>query len=166
ISQVRPFTSVIVKGTVVDDPRILKGGHVIFTITENGSRIDCAAYEPTGGFRETVKRLYCGDVIKAFGGVTETEKMTVNLEKIEIVDVKELFELKNPVCPSCKKRMKSAGRGQGFRCKRCNTTSTQKEKVAVERDLKPRLYCVPARAMRHLGRPIVEQHLNVQTLKD
>jgi tRNA(Ile2)-agmatinylcytidine synthase len=155
ISKVKPFRSVIVEGTVVEDPRILEGGHVIFTIAENSSSIDCAAYEPTGGFREVAKSLRCGDVVRGFGGVKKTEKTTVNLEKLEVVEVKDRFELKNPICHSCKKRMKSAGNGQGFRCKKCCTTAAKKEKITVKRELKPRLYCVPERAMRHLGKPVL-----------
>lgn len=154
ISEVRPFTSVISDGTVERVPETIKGGHVVFSIAENGSKLDCAAYEPTGGFRGIVKRLRPGDVIKVYGGVTDTKGLTINLEKLEVLEVKECFEEKNPVCHVCDKRMESAGRGQGFRCKKCQTTSGSKELIQVERELKTGLYGVPPRAMRHLSKPV------------
>ncbi|RMF91328.1 MAG: DUF1743 domain-containing protein [Methanobacteriota archaeon] len=154
IEEIEPYSSVIIRGVVSEAPRVIEGGHVIFSIAEGGCSVDCAAYEPTGGFREVVKRLCPGDVVRAYGGVTKENK-TVNLEKLEVLDVKELFKLKNPVCPKCGKTMKSAGKGQGFRCRGCGTKAEAKEPVQIERDLKPGLYCVPERAMRHLSRPVV-----------
>jgi tRNA(Ile2)-agmatinylcytidine synthase len=157
ISEVKPFTSVIVKGTVVNEPTILKGGHVIFAISENTSKIDCAAFEPTGGFREYVKRLKKGDVIKAYGGVNETLHKTVNLEKFEPIRLIEHFEVKNPVCVRCQKRMESSGQNQGFRCRKCRTSSDKKEFNPVKRELEQKVYCVPPRAMRHLSKPVNEE---------
>jgi tRNA(Ile2)-agmatinylcytidine synthase len=158
-SQVRPFTSVMVKGTVERIPETLRGGHVVFPIAENGSRLDCAAYEPTGGFREIVKRLHHGDVVTVYGGVKNTKGLTVNLEKLDVHELKDCFEEKNPFCPECKKRMDSAGKGQGFRCRRCRTTSVSKEFIQVERELKTGLYCVPSRAMRHLAKPVEQKEV-------
>jgi tRNA(Ile2)-agmatinylcytidine synthase len=154
ISQVRPFTSVIVEGTVEGRPETIQGGHVLFGIAENGFKLDCAAYEPTGSFRRIVKGLHSGDVVKVYGGVKDKKGLTVNLEKIDVLELKERFEEKNPLCPACNNSMESAGKGQGFRCRRCSTTSKTKEFIQVERELKTGLYCVPPRAMRHLSKPI------------
>ena len=154
ISEARPESSVIVCGSVLAAPKTLAGGHVIFSISENENSIDCAAYEPTGGFRKVVKKLREGDIVKAYGGVRKTRNLTVNLEKLEVLELSECFEKKNPVCPVCTKKMESAGRGQGFRCRKCRTTSERKELTPVERKLKLGLYSVPPRAMRHLSKPI------------
>jgi tRNA(Ile2)-agmatinylcytidine synthase len=159
IPNTKPFTSAIVKGRVANSPRTLTGGHVVFTLAENGSKLDCAAYEPTGGFREVVKSLHPGDVVRAYGGVKDTKGLTVNLEKLDVLELKECFEEKNPLCPACKKRMESAGKGQGFRCGRCRTTSGSKEFIQVERELKMGLYCVPPRAMRHLSKPVYKEEV-------
>jgi tRNA(Ile2)-agmatinylcytidine synthase len=156
ISQLRPLISAIVKGAVVKDPTVLPGGHVILTIAGDGARVDCAAYEPTGDFRKVVKKLCMGDKVRVFGGVKETKKLTINLEKIELLELRETFEAKNPFCPDCKKRMESSGRGQGFRCRKCKTTALRKEFIAVKRKINPGLYCVPPRAMRHLSAPLFE----------
>jgi tRNA(Ile2)-agmatinylcytidine synthase len=157
ISQLRAFSSAIVKGTVCRDPKTLKGGHVIFSISENGSIIDCAAYEPTGNFRQRVRGLRRGDFVKVYGGVKENLKLTLNLEKLEILDLKKCFREKNPMCPQCKKRMESAGKDQGYRCKTCRTTSPNKESIAVKRELTCGLYSVPPRAMRHLSKPLINK---------
>jgi tRNA(Ile2)-agmatinylcytidine synthase len=52
ISEIRPHTSVILEGKVVEDPRVIPGGHVIFTLEDGTGRVDCAAYEPTRGIQE------------------------------------------------------------------------------------------------------------------
>ena len=81
--------------------------------------------------------------------------MTINLEKIRVVEVAPLKRLMNPICPSCGKRMKSMGRGKGFRCKRCGFKDPSAEKilVEVERSLKPGLYITSPRSQRHLTKP-------------
>jgi len=154
IASAKPFTSLILSGRVMEPPNVVEGGHVIFRIGEDGHSIDCAAYEPTGDFREIVKELRKGDHVKVSGGVKETKSLTLNLEKLEIIQLEEQTMERNPLCPSCGRRMKSSGKGQGFRCKRCRTKAWVKEKASVERELKTGVYSVPPRAMRHLSRPI------------
>ncbi len=156
ISEIRPYTSSIVKGSVVKDPWIIKGGHVFFTLGENGYTLDCAAFEPTGSFRDVVKALITGDFLRVSGGIKEKEKPALNLEKLEVLKTGEEFEYKNPICPSCKKSMKSAGKDQGFRCKMCKTVSQEKIAVRIERELSEGLYGVPPRAMRHISMPVIK----------
>jgi len=158
ISEARPDFSVIVGGSVSAAPKTLAGGHVVFSISDDKSSIDCAAYEPTGGFRKTVKKLGIGDVVRVYGGVRKTLNLTVNLEKLEVIELGETVDKKNPVCHECEKRMESAGRGQGFRCRKCRTTAESKELTPVKRELELGVYCVPARAMRHLSKPIFVRH--------
>ncbi len=154
IVDAKPESSVIVCGHVSAAPKTLAGGHVIFSISEDGDSIDCAAYEPTGGFRKVVKKLREGDVVKVYGGVRKTRNLTVNLEKLEVVLLQKYIEEKNPICHGCGRSMESAGRGQGYRCKRCRTTAGSKEFIQVTRELKQGLYTVPPRAMRHLSKPV------------
>ncbi|MEM2117137.1 MAG: tRNA(Ile)(2)-agmatinylcytidine synthase, partial [Thermoplasmata archaeon] len=44
ISQIKPYDSVIVNGIINSKPRIIKGGHVIFSIKDPTGEIECAAY--------------------------------------------------------------------------------------------------------------------------
>ena len=54
-----------------------------------------------------------------------------------------------PLCPNCGKRMKSLGKGKGYRCRKCNFKSREatKERILMSRDLKPGLYISPPRVL-------------------
>jgi tRNA(Ile2)-agmatinylcytidine synthase len=165
ISQVRPYLSVILNGEVFNKPKTISGGHVIFQIKDNTGSIDCAAYEPTGQFREVVKRLIPGDVVRVFGGVrpaSSLHPLTVNLEKIEILKLAPLVVNFNPKCTKCGKRMTSAGQNKGFKCKKCGLKLREIEKSTFEipRNISEKLYLPPPRAHRHLTRP--KERINKQ----
>lgn len=151
-ADIAPYSSVIVRGTVKDVPETIEGGHVIFPLTDGSGIIDCAAYEPTRDFRWIVRQLVPGDEIEVCGGV---KSGTINLEKLEILKLKEIKEEKNPKCPSCNARMESAGKNQGFRCRKCKTKADEKVRTPIERKLKNKIYQVPPGAMRHLSKPLV-----------
>jgi len=51
--------------------------------------------------------------------------------------------------------MKSAGQGQGYRCRRCGTKADGKVEVLLPREIKPGFYEVPPCARRHLSKPLV-----------
>jgi tRNA(Ile2)-agmatinylcytidine synthase len=138
ISQVRPYLSVILNGEVANKPKTISGGHVIVKIKDRTDSIDCAAYEPTGEFREVIKR-----------------PLTINLEKIEILKLAPLVEKSNPKCTRCGKSMTSAGKNKGFKCKKCGLKLTEIEKPTFEipRNIAEKLYLPPPRAHRHLTRP-------------
>ncbi len=159
VEEVRPYHSVIVDGEVVKKPRVIPGGHVIFRIRDETGEIDCAAYEPTRQFRSVVKQLVAGDGVRAYGGVKEKPELplTINLEKLAILDLAPVVKKINPTCEVCGKRMKSAGRGKGYVCKRCKTKlpSGAAKLVEVPREVEIGAYEVPPRARRHLVRPLV-----------
>ncbi len=155
IGEIKPYESVIVKGVVKKPPRVIKGGHVIFSIYD-GNEIECAAYEPTKQFRNIVKQLVAGDEVVVYGGV-RAEPFTINLEKIEIRKLVDVYKkVENPVCSKCGKHMKSMGRRKGYRCPVCGRRAGEEEAryIKVERNLKPGIYEVPTIAMRHLTKPI------------
>jgi tRNA(Ile2)-agmatinylcytidine synthase len=155
IQNVQPFRSVILTGMVEKKPCTIPGGHVIFSLRDNsGYQIDCAAYEPTKEFRDIIRQLELGDVVRVFGGV-RAEPFTVNLEKIEILQLKEVWvKSENPVCPTCGKHMKSVGKNQGFRCKKCKTKADHAIMKKKERLIEESLYEVPVCARRHLSKPL------------
>ncbi len=153
ISNIKEMHSYIIEGTVSKTPDTIQGGHVILSMCDSeGSEIDCAAYEPTKNFRALVRKLIEGDEIVVYGSVGGN---TLNIEKIQIRSLAAKSETQNPVCPSCKKRMNSAGVGQGYRCKKCKTTADSAVSIKVERDLEIGLYEVPPSARRHLAKPLV-----------
>ncbi len=127
ISEIKPYWSVSVKGKVLSAPKIIPGGHIIFSISDETGRIDCAAYEPTRQFREIAKSLVEGDVVIAHGGVKEKPNipLTINLEKLEILEVAPKILKRNPKCHKCSKRMKSEGRLKGYSCVKCGIKAPQ-----------------------------------------
>ncbi|MCK5561634.1 MAG: DUF1743 domain-containing protein, partial [Thermoplasmata archaeon] len=88
ITELQPYQSVITECNIVAEPRTIGGGHVIFAIAEGTGnpqeKIDCAAYEPTKGFRELVKQFKPGDSVRIYGSI-RAEPLTINLEKLEIL---------------------------------------------------------------------------------
>ena len=154
ISEIQPYQSVIVQGTVVSNPQTLKGGHVIFTIKDSTGKIDCAAYEPTKQFRNFIRELIIGDKLEVYGGIRK-KPLTINIEKINIKYLKKLEEkVENPICPKCNKHMKSKGTGQGFKCKKCGIKSNKPFVKKIKRNIDIGFYEVPICARRHLSKPL------------
>lgn len=156
VSQLQDYSAVVVEGTVLESPRTITGGHVILSLGDETGSLHCAAYEPTGRFREIVRRLVPGDRVRAFGGVraaADGVPRTLNLEKLEVLEAFPRFMIRNPVCPKCSRRMKSAGKTQGFRCKKCGTHEGSKIHLEVQTDIEEKIYLPPLRAHRHLTKP-------------
>jgi tRNA(Ile2)-agmatinylcytidine synthase len=157
ISDLKPRYPSIVKGIVEGRCKIIEGGHVIFTIEDGSGSLDCAAYEPSGGFRDVVMKLRKGDKVRVAGGVRETELgLTLNLERLEVLSLAPEQRLVNPRCPECGGSTESMGKGQRFRCKKCGYRGAGLVKVPLEvpREIKIGLYLPPPRAERHLTKPV------------
>jgi tRNA(Ile2)-agmatinylcytidine synthase len=131
VPEVGTYMSVSLSGSVVDDPRTIRGGHVIFPLGDGASTIDVAAYEPTKDLRAVAANLRRGDAVTVFGGVRESP-LTINLEKLRIDStVDRLIKSENPLCDACGKHMKSKGRGAGYRCQVCGATASEDDAVRV-----------------------------------
>jgi len=158
IREVRAYSPVIVKGGVSKAPWIVPRRHVLFKIEDDTGEIDCAAYEPTGELRKAARQLDVGDVVEALGGVrpaSQNRPLTVNLEKINVLDLVPKVAFRNPLCRQCGKRMESMGKGQGFRCPKCGFRSSKLRRLTVkqERGLTKGLYITSPRSQRHLTKP-------------
>jgi tRNA(Ile2)-agmatinylcytidine synthase len=152
---VRPYSAVVLSGAVAEKPRRLEGGHVIFSVRAERGRFTCAAFEPTGRFRDIVSELIPGDEVTVFGGTPGTHGLTVNLEKLSVNRLTDYVTLHNPSCPNCGKNLKSAGFLKGFKCDRCSTVVPDAWKIhrSVVRNIKPGIYLPSAKAQRHLTKP-------------
>lgn len=154
IKDVKAYQSIIAKGLVCKNPEDIRGGHVIFSISDSTGSIDCAAYEPTKQFRNIIRELTVGDRVEVYGGVRDTP-LTVNLEKINIINLKKLIsKVENPICPNCGKHMKSKGKNQGFKCVKCGIKSDKPKMVELKREIKTGFYEAPICARRHLSKPL------------
>jgi tRNA(Ile2)-agmatinylcytidine synthase len=149
------YHSYMLEGVVVSNPRTLEGGHVVFALARPGELvdgcIDCIAYEPTKGFRAIVRQLRTGDHISVYGSF---KSRTLNLEKLELRTLNQVVRA-NPRCEQCGRPMESAGRLQGYRCRRCRTARPAKELQLVARALEEGLYEVPPVARRHIAKPLI-----------
>ncbi|MDQ1282413.1 MAG: tRNA(Ile2)-agmatinylcytidine synthase [Euryarchaeota archaeon] len=152
IGSVRESQSYRLHGFVAEPARAIAKGHLFIPLQDGGARIDCAAFEPTKNFRGVVSLLAAGDELEVFGSVRDG---CLNLEKINVLQLAEQVELSSPICPSCGRRMESAGRGQGYRCRRCKTREQGRVQHVVPRSLEPGYYEVPPCARRHLSKPLI-----------
>ena len=153
ISQMKQFGCYEVTATVKDKPHVIGGGHMFFKVYDETGEIECGAYEPTKDFREIISHLRPGDVIRLFGGIGEQN--TFNIEKFQAVKLNDV-EYRNPIC-ECGKRMSSAGKDKGFKCKKCGKRikSSQKVSIKIERFLNNgQFYETPVSARRHLSKPL------------
>ncbi|MDE1861414.1 MAG: DUF1743 domain-containing protein [Thaumarchaeota archaeon] len=156
LENMRPYSSGFVLGKVATAPRTVVGGHVMFTITKSGKSIGCAVYKPTG-LAKIAAGLIRGDTVKLGGGIRRASKRygrTLNIEFIDVIKAARRMEVVNPMCTRCARRMKSKGRGQGFRCERCGQVSQSKVLEEVPRSLVKGLYLPVPSAHRHLTRPL------------
>ena len=155
LGDLRPFFSGYVTGHVSTTPRTKIGGHVMFTISKSGKKADCAVYKPTG-LANIASHLIKGDEIKIGGGVRKASKAygrTINIEFIDVIKLEKNLVLANPMCTKCKKRMKSKGRGQGYKCVKCGQVLHDKVTEEIPRKVKEQLYLPLPSAHRHLTRP-------------
>jgi tRNA(Ile2)-agmatinylcytidine synthase len=149
INEVKDNRSYILEGYVSISPKTIKGGHIIFELAENGAVLECAAFEPTKGFRRIIRQLREGDEVTVYGSV---KNRTLNIEKIKLTALNG-HEYCNPLC--CSKRMKSVGRGQGYRCEKCGAIKKEKELESLKRNISPGFYEAPPCARRHLSKPLI-----------
>ncbi len=154
------YTGAIIRGIVYSKPKRIRGGHIVFRIRDETGVIDAAAYEPTKDFRRIVEKLAIGDIVEVYGVVRPQSSRhgpTLNIEKIRVVAVKPLIVLENPICPRCGVRMKSMGRGKGYKCPKCGYRDPKARKIIryLDRDLEPGLYEPPPSAFKHLMKPIL-----------
>ena len=158
LNQIKPYSSVVAKGKISSNPRIIPRRHVIFSISDETGVVDCAAFEPTGVLRKITQKLVVGDLVEVHGGVKKrsgNEVLTINLEKIRLLELAPKIMYQNPICPTCNKRLKSMGKEQGYRCEKCGVKYPDLLKVEVksERGITKGLYITSTRSQRHLTKP-------------
>jgi tRNA(Ile2)-agmatinylcytidine synthase len=159
LREAQPYGNIIAKGTISRNPQVFPVRHVVFAVKDQTAEVDCAAYEPTGALRKIARELTVGDEIEVYGAVRKPshgKPLTINLEKINVLQLSPKTFAENPKCPSCGKRLKSMGKNQGFKCKNCKTKfkDAQKTETAQERNLKLGLYVTSPRSQRHLTKPL------------
>lgn len=154
-SELRPYDSAVIRGRVAEPPRTLRGGHVLLRIRDSSGEVVCAVYRETG-LQRIARLLKEGDLVEIGGGVQPRRQgLTLNVEYIRVLEAVPSLKLENPLCPRCGRRLKSAGKGKGFKCVSCGYRSASLGKVEVKtpRLLEPGLYLQRPLAYRHLSPP-------------
>jgi len=162
-----PYASGNITGIVSNTPKIVKGGHIFFTINSNNHEFWCAVYKPTG-ITTVASNLIKGDKICVGGGVRKASKnfpRIINLESIEIITLEKNLSTTNPFCKKCEKKMKSKGKNQGFQCIRCGQKAISKTTNEISRKIKKQMYIPKASAHRHLTRPLQRVGLINKSIK-
>jgi tRNA(Ile2)-agmatinylcytidine synthase len=155
VFSLKPYLSGTITGTVSEEPKMQKGGHVNFCVTKDGIKVSCYIYRPTKMTKQTMG-LIRGDVIRVGGGIrrfSPKHGRTLNVEFFEVLKLQRKIVEVNPSCTTCNKRMKSKGRGQGYECARCGKKSAKKITLEIPRQIKKQLYIPESSAHRHLTRP-------------
>ena len=141
-------------GVVASAPKTGRGGHVSFLLSggKDSDEVQCMAYEPTKGFRDVVRSLLPGDSITICGSLKEG---SINLEKMQVHTAPAHRRAEAPICNLCGKRMTSAGKNKGYKCRKCGERATSPDYSTLKRTLVPGWYEVPPCARRHLARPLI-----------
>ena len=155
IGSLRPRDSARVEVSVSSTPRTIPGGHVIVPVSD-GHLMDAAFYEPSRHFRDVARALLPGDRLTVIGSVRD-EPRSLNVEKVCVNSlVKDVRKVRNPECRSCGKSMHSAGKGQGFVCKKCGRKAAARSAKyrTYSRSISLGWYEPPVASRRHLHKPI------------
>jgi len=139
-------------GVVAGKAETGRGGHVAVPLEDGGTVLPCMAYEPTKGFRDVVRALRTGDRVEACGSY---KGGSLNLEKIRILSLAGETERRPPVCRACRRRMTSAGKDKGYKCRSCGSRAREPEVCHHPRTVSCGWYEVPSSARRHLARPLI-----------
>ncbi|MEE3208221.1 MAG: tRNA(Ile)(2)-agmatinylcytidine synthase [Candidatus Thermoplasmatota archaeon] len=143
--------SVRLAGTVASFPQSRRGGHRFFTFASDGSELECAAFEPSGDFRQVVDQLVPGDALEVCGSL---DAGVLKLEKLHVITLApRQRKPPNPLCPKCSARTHSAGKNAGYRCRPCGIKLPAPVPEEVVPTIAPGWYDPPASARRHLVRP-------------
>lgn len=149
-----PGRSYSIVGEVLSNSTHVEGGHALIVIGTAFGNIDCAAYEPSKEFRYVLDWLRPGDTVEMIGELRD-EPRTLNLEKVHVIStVRDVIKVSNPICPICSRTMKSTGKGDRFKCKKCRTRSSEPVVRTVRRQIVPGWYEPPTAARRHLSKPL------------
>jgi tRNA(Ile2)-agmatinylcytidine synthase len=158
VAHAKAYTAGNLKCRVAGKPYAMEGGHVIFTVEQDGAQMPAAVYEPMG-LANVAAKLEARDLIEIGVGVrkgTIRHPKILNVEYLSVLELAPVYDVQNPLCKVCGKRMKSEGRNKGYQCDRCKHRDADAKKIFVprERSIKAGLYVPTPKAHRHLTKPL------------
>ena len=101
-------------GTVISDPRVVKGAHASLRVISEGSGETLVAFSEGGPVNRLLRQLSPGDTV-SWMGLRSPDK-AIHLEKLKIVSASPRITTR-PRC--CGKAMRSKGKNQDLSCDKC-----------------------------------------------
>ncbi len=155
---IKAYTAGYVRCRVKSKPYAMEGGHVMFSVEQSGAEMPAAVYEPTG-LANVAVALAPGDLIEIGAGVrkgTTLHPKILNVEYLLVKGLAPVYDVANPLCKVCGRRMKSEGKNKGYQCEKCKFRDQKAQKIVVEKErmLKLGLYVPTPKAHRHLTKPL------------
>lgn len=154
--ELKPFRTGCLAG-LVKNVSIRPGGDVLLGITDGFGEMEVAVFKETG-LTKYARQLKVGDIVRVCGSVKlwENSVPVLHAELIEVIEVEETLARLSPRCPRCGARMKSAGRGKGYKCVRCGLKARDlpPEVVEIPRDIATGVYLPGCGSVKHLSIPI------------
>ena len=154
-----PYKSIKITITILDKEK-LPGSHILLQgLHPDLGKIIVAVYRETGPMRRLAENLVRGDLVEVMGTVRPypglDEGYTLAAEKLRIIKLEEETLRVAPRCPRCGKRMKSMGRGQGYRCPRCGYRDPEAHPIMIHgiRRIVPSIVTPTPSNLRHLVKP-------------
>jgi len=160
-NDIQPNQVVKVSGEVANLPIVMPGGHVKFNVnSKEYGEVEVVCFKESGRLNKIVRELRKGDKVNIWGGTRRFDnKICINLEKLEILELTEEKRIKPPICPKCKVRCESKGKRQGYVCKKCGYKSYVPEISIVKREIEKGIYLPDPASMRHLAKPFQRYNL-------
>lgn len=158
LTSLRPYATGRVRGVVAASPERIPGGHTAVELETPLGRVDAVFYRETGPLSRAAMLLRPGDVVEVQGSVRPYAPRgipTLAVDKMIVHTVAPTVRLAAPRCPRCGARMKSAGRGKGYKCPRCGfkDPTAGPLRIPLGRELSPGVYTPPTGWLRHLTAP-------------
>jgi len=105
--------------------------------------------------------------VEVYGSARKTP-FELNVEKLHVLRLTPSGEkIENPLCQKCGKHMKSAGKGAGYRCRKCGTSSPPSAGRFAER-IAPELgwHEPPVASRRHLYKPLKRFDIKRRSIRE
>ncbi len=158
LSSLKTYTSGFLNCKLTTKPNVINGGHVLFFVEDRYGSALAAIYEPTG-LGKIASELEIGDTIQIGVGIRKPSNQypkTLNVEYLNIMNLVQKYDILNPKCKVCDKRLKSEGKNKGFQCDKCGYKEKEVYKLCIpkERQIKTGLYLPSPKSHRHLTKPL------------
>jgi len=147
-----PYRGVRVRVRAGREPRRLPGGHLVLSLDDG---LAAAFYRETGPLRRAAGMVGRGDELLLEGAVVpRSPGPTLAVDRLRVERVAQEYRELAPRCPRCGRRMKSMGRGKGYRCPACGyrDPGARPLRVWVPRRLLPGVVVPGVSGARHLTR--------------